>query len=61
MITNICNILNDVLNANKENKHLDSDLEDNIVDLIKQLNSYQTIKEYITGGLFRLNDKSKYK
>ena len=58
LITNICNILNDVLNANKENKHLDSDLEDNILDLIKQLNSYQTIKEYITGGLFKLSDKS---
>ena len=60
LITNICNILNDVLNANKENKHLDSDLEDNILDLIKQLNSYKKIKEYITDGLFKLNATSSF-
>ena len=61
LIQKICNILNGVINMNKENKEnksLDSELEDNIVELIKKLNSYKTIKGYITDGILRFNNKS---
>ena len=58
LIQKICNTLNDVINANKENNFLDSELADNIVELIKQLNSYKTIKEYVDDGNMKLNNKS---
>ena len=44
LIIKICDILNNVINANKGNNFLDSELVDNILELIKQLNSYKTIR-----------------
>jgi len=58
LIANICNILNDVINANKDNNFLDSELADNIVELINQLNSYKTIRGFINDGIIKLNNKS---
>ena len=58
LIEKICSVLNDVINVNKENNFLDSELADNIVELIRQLNSYKIIKGYITDGIIKLNNKS---
>ena len=58
LIKKIWNILYDLINANTDNKILDSELEDNIVYLMKQLNSYNIIKVYLRDGLIKFNDKS---
>ncbi len=58
IITKICNILNDFIKANKENKFIDSELAENIMELINQLNSYKIIKEYIKDNKININDKS---
>ena len=58
LIANICKILNNVINANKENNFLDSELADNIVEVNKQLNSYKTIRGFINDGIIKLKNKS---
>ena len=58
MILRIIEILNGVINANKEKKFLDSDLADNINELINQLISYKKITRYINDGTINLNEKS---
>ena len=58
LILRIIEILNGVINANKEKKFLDSDLADNINELINQLISYKIIRRYIEDGEIKLNDKS---
>ena len=58
LITKICNILNDFINTNKENKYLDSELAENIMELLKRLNSYKALRGYINDGIIKFNEKS---
>ena len=58
LIEKICNILNEFINTNKESKFLDAELAENIMELIKKLNSYKNIKRYINDGVIKFNEKS---
>ena len=58
LVQKILNILNNLINANKENKILDAEFEENIIDLMKKINSYNTIRAYIRDKIITFNEKS---
>ena len=58
LIKKIWGILNDLIISNNDNKLFDSELEDNISYLMKQLNSHNVIKVYLRDGLIEFNNKS---
>ena len=62
LINQIIKILNDGINYNMENSNIlfDEELEENIFEVIKQLNKYKTIREYINDDFSKLNDKDYY-
>ena len=58
LIKKIWGILNDLIISNNDNKILDSEFEENITYLMKQLNSYNVIRVYVRDGLIEFNNKS---